>query len=216
VLTAVLDTSVLAGASLKPGGANHEILRRAGQDYRLVLSEAIRQETEHILLTYRPIPIRYPHADQDVRAFLRALRKVSHRVLTAWAEVRVVEDDPDDDMVLGCTLAGEANLIVSKDHHLQTLGSFKRIMIVSTQEFLEMLPPGASGSPPADTHPIGLIGVGPTEPPWDAWRLLPLRPASRPNLVQWGCPVGPAAESLSGTTFLYALLDNFRTPLEVG
>lgn len=35
--------------------------------------------------------------------------------------------------------------------HLQSLGNFKKIMIVSTQEFLEMLPPGASGSPPADT-----------------------------------------------------------------
>ncbi len=58
-------------------------------------------------------------------------------------EVRAVEEDPDDDMVLGCALAGEADLIVSKDHHLQTLGSFEKITIVSTQEFLEMLPSGA-------------------------------------------------------------------------
>jgi len=147
VLTAVLDTSVLAAAFLKPGGVNHEVLRRASQDYRLVLSEAILEETERVLLTYRRIRTRYPYADQDVRTFLQALREISHRVLTAWPEVRAVEEDPDDDMVLGCALAGEADLIVSKDRHLHSLGSFERIVIVSTREFLEMLPRGASSSP---------------------------------------------------------------------
>jgi len=146
VLTAVLDTSVLAAAFLKPGGVNHEVLRRAGHGYRLVLSEAILQETERVLMTYKRIRTRYPYADQDVRAFLGALREVSYRVLTTWSEVRAVAEDPEDNMVLGCALAGEANLVVSKDHHLQTLGKFKGIRIVSTKEFLQMLQPSVSSA----------------------------------------------------------------------
>lgn len=139
MLTVVLDSSILAAAFLKPGGINHEILRRAGRDYRLILSEAILEETERVLMTYRRIRTRYPYADEDVCAFLGALREVSHRVVTAWPEVCVIEEDPDDDMVLGAALAGRADFIVSKDHHLQALGRFREVRIISTQEFLRLV-----------------------------------------------------------------------------
>lgn len=87
MLAAVLDSSVLTAAFLKPDGINREVLRRAGRDYRLVLSEAILEETERVLMTYERIRSRYPCSDEDVRAFLGALRGVSRPVITAWPEV---------------------------------------------------------------------------------------------------------------------------------
>jgi len=48
-------------------------------------------------------------------------------------------------MVLGAALAGGADVIVSKDHHLQALGSYQGIRIISTQEFVQLVESGESG-----------------------------------------------------------------------
>jgi predicted nucleic acid-binding protein len=48
--------------------------------------------------------------------------------------------DPDDEMVLECGLAAEADFIVSGDKkHLLALGQFRGIPIVSPAEFLRRL-----------------------------------------------------------------------------
>lgn len=47
--------------------------------------------------------------------------------------------DPDDDEVLACALAAQADIIVSGDADLQTLGSYEGILIVSPVECLQRL-----------------------------------------------------------------------------
>jgi len=48
--------------------------------------------------------------------------------------------DPDDEMILECALAAEADFIVSGDKkHLLTLGQFRGIPIVSPAEFLRRI-----------------------------------------------------------------------------
>ena len=44
--------------------------------------------------------------------------------------------DPDDDAVLACALAANANLIVSGDAHLLNLKSFHRMSIITASEAL--------------------------------------------------------------------------------
>jgi predicted nucleic acid-binding protein len=51
--------------------------------------------------------------------------------------------DPDDEMILECAQAGEANYIVSGDRkHLVALRQFRGIPIVSPADFLRRLSPG--------------------------------------------------------------------------
>jgi len=135
----VLDTSVLAAAFLKRGGVNHQVLERASLRYRLYLSEAIVEETQRVLLTYGRIRRRYPYSDQDVRDFIEALREVSEEVFTCCPEVRVVEEDPKDDIVLACGVKAKADYIVSKDQHLVSLREYRGIKLVSTDEFLKVV-----------------------------------------------------------------------------
>jgi uncharacterized protein len=45
--------------------------------------------------------------------------------------------DPDDDRVLECAVAAEANLIVSGDKDLLVLGSFHGISILTVRQFLD-------------------------------------------------------------------------------
>jgi predicted nucleic acid-binding protein len=50
-----------------------------------------------------------------------------------------VADDSDDDEVLACALAAQADLIISGDRHLLTLKGYQSIPIVSAAEALRLL-----------------------------------------------------------------------------
>jgi putative PIN family toxin of toxin-antitoxin system len=50
--------------------------------------------------------------------------------------VAVIADDPDGDAVLEAALAANADLIISGDSHLLTLGEFRGTRIVSPAEFV--------------------------------------------------------------------------------
>jgi uncharacterized protein len=52
-------------------------------------------------------------------------------------ELRAVPDDPDDNRVLECAVAGKADVIVSGDRHFLRLGSHAGIVIVTARQFLE-------------------------------------------------------------------------------
>jgi uncharacterized protein len=47
--------------------------------------------------------------------------------------------DPDDDAVLACALAAGADLIVTRDNDLLTLGTFRQIRILSSADALAAL-----------------------------------------------------------------------------
>jgi len=55
-------------------------------------------------------------------------------------EVCVIEDDPDDNIVLECGLEGKANYIISGDEHLLKLKKYEGTIIVKAQEFLDINP----------------------------------------------------------------------------
>jgi predicted nucleic acid-binding protein len=50
-----------------------------------------------------------------------------------------VPADPDDEMFLACPLDGQADVIVSGDHHLLDLGVYRDIPIMIARRFLEQL-----------------------------------------------------------------------------
>lgn len=70
---------------------------------------------------------------------VRDLRRMSH--MCAPENVpRVVVDDPDDDHVLACAVAAQADLIVSGDKHLHGLGGqYQGIRIVNAALALQMI-----------------------------------------------------------------------------
>ncbi len=59
--------------------------------------------------------------------------------MTPKSVPHIIKDDPDDDHILACALAGRADLIVSGDRHLLKLKSYKGIGIVRPKDFLHTL-----------------------------------------------------------------------------
>lgn len=67
------------------------------------------------------------------------LRRMARMVAPANVP-RVIEYDPDDDHVVACAVAAQAECIVTGDKHLHNLGKqYKGIRIVSPSEALEFI-----------------------------------------------------------------------------
>lgn len=65
-------------------------------------------------------------AEQLVWRYARLAKRVR-----PVAVVQVIRGDPDDDHVLACALAAEAEMIISGDRHLRALGDYRGIRIVN-------------------------------------------------------------------------------------
>jgi predicted nucleic acid-binding protein len=69
---------------------------------------------------------------------MKLIAKVAE-IVVPNVSVREVADDPDDDRILECAVAGHADIIVSGDQHLLRLKSFRGISVVSPTDFARML-----------------------------------------------------------------------------
>jgi len=156
-LAIVLDTNVLVSAFIAPGGNPAQILDRIisgkgkeegkggqgrrGRSLDLYLSKGILDEARRVLLEYERLRENYNYSDEEVRDFLNALKKAA-QVIVNPPSIEVIEEDPDDDEILACALAAEADYIVSGDSHLKDLKVHEGIEILAPAEFLAILGEG--------------------------------------------------------------------------
>ena len=122
MLRVVLDTNVLVSAFFWEGN-EQDILRRCrdGQ-MQSVTSTSILRELERVLLRKFGMP------EEMVRAYVKEVIMISDLVFPR-GELRVIERDPADDLILETAMLGRADIIVSGDDHLLRLGSYEGVMI---------------------------------------------------------------------------------------
>lgn len=134
----VLDANVLVSAILTPRGETANVLRAwRDEQFQLVVSTAILAEIGRVLL-YPKLKKRHGWNGAIVQQFLDDLSAVS---ITTPGElhVTVVAEDPSDNRYVECAVEGDADVIVSGDHHLRDVGSYRGIPILSVKEFLALL-----------------------------------------------------------------------------
>ena len=56
--------------------------------------------------------------------------------MRAEADLSVVEDDPDDDKFFECAVEADADYLVSGNHHVSDVGTFRGVTVCSPSEFL--------------------------------------------------------------------------------
>ncbi len=133
----VLDTNVVISGLLWYG-APRKLLEAARQhQIQLFTCPPLIDELDDVL-------------NREKFAHRLALANVSrHTLITGYAALStlvepasippVIEDDPDDDIVLACALAAQADVIVSGDQHLLRLASFQNIAILNARDMLQIL-----------------------------------------------------------------------------
>ena len=133
LLRVVLDTNIYIAAFGHPKGRNATLWAAAlAGRYRLLTSPAIVRELARVLRTD------LEWQEEHIQARIRVVAQVAELVSPHTA-LRVVTADPADDRILECAVDGKADLIVSNDHHLLDLGSYKDIAIVAGPDFRRIL-----------------------------------------------------------------------------
>ena len=136
----VIDTNILVSAILTPKGNPAKILKLVLEGkLNLIISPAILEETQQVLRYPRLVKLMIKNkiTKKEVYDFLGKMSKVA--VITPdKLEIDAIPDDPADNKILACGLEGEADYIISGDHHLTDLKIFKGIKIVNPATFLKV------------------------------------------------------------------------------
>jgi uncharacterized protein len=137
-MRAVLDTNILISRILSPYGNPARIFQRLRDEaFELVLSEPILAEFREMMSYDR---LRRLHRLSDEEIVSAAADLAATATLVEPAErLNVVPDDPDDDKFLEAAVAGEAEFVVSGDHHLLVLKTFRGIRVLTPAVFVAML-----------------------------------------------------------------------------
>ncbi len=128
----VADTNILVSA-LQFGGKPKQFLDLAtdGQ-VDLYISEAIIAEALRVLRD------KFDRTPEWLAEADRLLRVVG-RLVTPTESLQAIEADPSDDRILECAVAADAEVILSGDTHLLSLGRFRGIPIQRVAQFLSGL-----------------------------------------------------------------------------
>ena len=131
----VADTNVLVSAIVF-GGPPDQLIELAAQGHlQLLLSPPLIDELRRILRR------KFGFSDAAVYQAETLLRRIS-TVVEPKQEVAIIKEDLADNRVLEAALAGDADVIVSGDHHLLRLPRFGERPIVSPRELLRRVESG--------------------------------------------------------------------------
>lgn len=135
----VFDTNIYVSSLLRKNGLPAQAMAAwRAHRFALVTSPAIMAEFA-ATLQYPRIRRKYGVTDEEIGE-LTDLLVANAVVVDGTIDVSgSVPDDPDDEIVLGCAVEGEADLIVTGDQHLLALGAFRSVPIVTVRNLLEQL-----------------------------------------------------------------------------
>lgn len=135
----VLDTNTLVSGVISPSGPPRRLLDGArAQTFELCSSATLLAELLDVLEREK-FAARLAQAGLTPQGIVGELRRLATMAAPRIVP-RVVEHDADDDHVLACALAGQADLIVSGDGHLHGLGGqYQGIAIVTPAQAVQRL-----------------------------------------------------------------------------
>jgi uncharacterized protein len=135
MIRVVADTNVFISA-LMFGGLPGLFLDVAFSGaFQLVTSEVLLDELDEKLR------VKFGLSTEDADAVRRRLSD-SAETASPQLTLDAVRDDPDDNRVLECAVAGKANYIVSGDRHLLRLTAYDGIPVLTVRQFLSCMEAG--------------------------------------------------------------------------
>jgi putative PIN family toxin of toxin-antitoxin system len=138
MLKAVLDTNQFVSSLLSKSGVQSQILAAwQAARFQLVISPAIIEEITRAL-TYPKISIKYGIRAEDTGNFIGLIQSQA-LIVAGQTPVEIIAEDPMDNRILACAIEGQADCIVSGDHHLLKLKHYQNIPIITGRMFVDLL-----------------------------------------------------------------------------
>ena len=133
-IRAVFDSNVYVAAYLSKNlrSPNKELFQRwRAKEFVLLFSQAILEE---VIEKFEQRGV-----DQELTVELAAflLADAEYVVTSDDEHLALIVDDPDDDLIMACAIAGQADYVVTYDPHFDCLGGeFRGIRILDGLHFL--------------------------------------------------------------------------------
>lgn len=129
----VLDTNIIASATFWRGKPAHCLEAWSLGKFDLAISHPILSEYDEVI---DRLTIRYPAKRRT--DWLSAIKQAGH--LFVPAPLPAISTDPDDEMLIECAVAAQADFLVTGDKgHLLVLKRAGGIPIVAASEFLRLM-----------------------------------------------------------------------------
>ena len=128
----VFDTNILISALFSETGSPFRALALAkiGQIESVTCQEIMDEFLEKLLLKFKFSEDKAQSAIDEILSF--------SRIVEISGTLKAVPNDPDDDMVIECAVAGNASHIVTGDKHLLSLVKYQDIAIAKAADFVNL------------------------------------------------------------------------------
>lgn len=128
-MKAVFDTNVFVAAFIAGGICAKILLRARRGQFQLIGCVYIFKEFEQVLIK------KFSITRKEARDASKLISEATHIVVDPVEIVTGICRDPDDDAILACALAGEADYLITGDTDLLALKHFERTQILSPRSF---------------------------------------------------------------------------------
>ena len=128
---ATLDTNILVSAFGWKGNPKQVLNKVITGETELVISDKQFKELAEVL-EYPKFRFTTQQKDRfkalilEIATFVKPVKKID-----------AIKEDPDDNMILECAIAGDVNYIVTGDHDLLNLKEFRGVKMRTPKQFLE-------------------------------------------------------------------------------
>ena len=129
----VLDTNVFVSGIFWTGSSNKVILSWKEGKFILVTSLEIVSEIIKVLKDFK-----IKLSDDMVREWADLIIRNSI-IVQNKEKINIVKDDPKDNMFIESAVAGNVDYLVSQDKHLLKLKEFRKIKIITPEEFNKLI-----------------------------------------------------------------------------
>jgi putative PIN family toxin of toxin-antitoxin system len=128
-LRVLFDTNVLIAAFISEGVCAKLMRRARKRQFSLISSRVILEEFQDVLIR------KFSATRKESQEALQVIMEAVEAVTQSEQAVTGVCRDPEDDRILGCASAGEADYLGAGDEGLLVMKQFKAIRIVTPREF---------------------------------------------------------------------------------
>ncbi|MGH7964862.1 MAG: putative toxin-antitoxin system toxin component, PIN family [Candidatus Binatia bacterium] len=126
----MFDTNILISGYLWKGATRRALDRVRSGQWTLLRSQATVEEFIRVL-AYEKFGLQ----PTEIQPFIADLHQISEFVQVR-SDVRVIKEDPTDNIFLNLAVDGAADVVVSGDRHLLKLKEVESIPILSVRSFL--------------------------------------------------------------------------------
>ena len=138
MIRVVLDANIFVSTVLKSHSNPAKVFQLAKEGkVTLISSKDILSEVKTVLL-YAKLRKLHRRTSKEIDGFVKRTTRVSF-IVTGTTEIQEIKEDPADNKYLSAAIEGKADFIVSGDHHLKDLRTFRGIRILDPSTFLALM-----------------------------------------------------------------------------